>query len=384
MRFRKAFGFDNNRFDKHFDRHSDSHDSRHEGRRDFFDRRDNDHNDRSHARNDHHDRHDHGRHDHGRKFWHHDDKSDSSHDASAAPAEAPEGADTVTWTLEGPKNVTVEITAHADDDGNVVFNYELTGGTADLNGFFVDLDNDGGAISQLGRNNSMTGVDSDGDTLDGFDFAQTIGTTGQCDDNTTEGAVVVSMENLGISDLAELADAELGIRVNGTGRLADGSMKLADTGTFVEGDATDAEEPMSVVLDFPDMEAPISVLTLAFVQQGGVDAGDFDSNGLRIVDLNLEGDMPTDLDVFVEQLVDDLIASDSYLTDDSYLKAVVLGGEGVASDYYLYGGVNANGEEADVMPQGAFIDPVNGMVAPSSLIDDSYTVAMNEDHFVFA
>ncbi|MDB6178653.1 hypothetical protein PAF17_14215 [Paracoccus sp. Z330] len=383
MSFRKAFRFDHNRFEKHFDRH--------EGRKDFSSRWDSDRNDRKHWKND--DDRGHSRHDHDNKFWHRHDRDDR-HDDSTAPSEAPEGADVVTWTLEAQKGVTVEITAHADDNGNVVFNYELTNGRSDLNGFYLDLDNDGGDINAIQRGNNMFGSDTDGDKLDGFDFAKAIGTVGGCDKDTTEGHVVMSMKDLGISDLAELASAELGMRATGMGRKGHDSAKMAATGTFVEAEDTtdpvdpvdpiDPEEPMSLVLDFPDLETPITVLTLAFVQQDGIAGGDFDQNGLRIIDISLTGDHPTDLDLFIEGLVENLVAADSYLNEDSHLKAVLLGGDGVESDYYLYGGVNGNGEEPDTLPYGASIDPVDGMVRPTSLIDDSYEVATNGDVFLFA
>ena len=86
-------------------------------------------------------------------------------------------AGTAKWTLSSG-DVTVEVTATLDGAGNVTFNYELVSGIADLNGFFIDIGNDGGAISKIAGGNNMNGSDADGDKLDGFDFAQALGSVG--------------------------------------------------------------------------------------------------------------------------------------------------------------------------------------------------------------
>lgn len=370
MGFRNAIRFNN----KHFDRH--------EGRRDHSDRWDSDRHDRKHWKHDE---------ERGRKFWHRDDKKDQQ-DESASQDNVPENADVVTWSLEA-KGVRVEITAHADENGNVIFNYDLTEGRADLTGFFLDLDNDGGATKSLGRGNGMRGRDSDGDKMDGFDFAETLGSSGRCAPKTTEGEVVMSMEQLGISDLSELATAELGIRATGLGRCGNDKLKMANTGTFVQGQGEDATdpvepdepaEPISLVLDFPDMGGPIKVLTLAFLQPGGIEGGDFDQNSLRVIDVKLEGAHPSDLDLFIERLIEEMVAVDPYLEETADLKAVGLGGEGIPTDYFLYGRFNTNGETADDLPPGVRVDPVDGLVRPLSLIEETYTVTMNEDAFLFA
>ncbi|MCT4372820.1 hypothetical protein CLG85_021935 [Yangia mangrovi] len=83
----------------------------------------------------------------------------------------------VTWQLTAG-DVSVLVTATDDGSGNITFKYELVGGIADLNGFFIDIDNDGGVFRSLGGGNNMNGSDSDGDKLDGFDFAAQIGTVG--------------------------------------------------------------------------------------------------------------------------------------------------------------------------------------------------------------
>ena len=61
---------------------------------------------------------------------------------------------TMTWTDTDPasptfgETVTVEITATETEDG-VQFHVELVEGQADLNGFFLDIDNDGGELDAV-------------------------------------------------------------------------------------------------------------------------------------------------------------------------------------------------------------------------------------------
>jgi len=139
--------------------------------------------------------------------------------------------DSVKWTLTSG-DVTVEVIATDDGFGNITFTYELVSGIADLNGFFIDIGNDGGDISKLSGGNNMKGSDSDGDRLDGFDIAEEIGTVGGNDEDTTSGTLTFTMAELGISSLAELADAEIGIRATSVGEDREDSLKLADTGTY--------------------------------------------------------------------------------------------------------------------------------------------------------
>ena len=142
-------------------------------------------------------------------------------------------ADSVVWTLTFGAE-TVVVTATADSSGNLTFQYELTSGTADLIGFYIDVDNDGGAITGLGQGNNMNGsATNGGESLNGFDHAEIIGTTGGNDPDNTSGSITgYTLGQFGYSTLSELAATQIGIRAQSVGEDRSGSLKLAGTGEF--------------------------------------------------------------------------------------------------------------------------------------------------------
>jgi hypothetical protein len=114
-------------------------------------------------------------------------------------------------------------------NGEVVFTIEHISGNADIQGFFVDVGNDGGAITSVGsKSNNMNGSSNDGDKLDGFDYATSLGTVGGSDANYTSPGTSKSFTIAGITSLDQLDGAQLGIRATSTGPDGSGSLKLAE------------------------------------------------------------------------------------------------------------------------------------------------------------
>lgn len=334
-------------------------------------------------------RHDNDR-DHGQK--HHDDAHDSGDQPVAGNLLTGES---VSWTLQG-KGVTVEITAMLDDMGNVVLSYEKTGGTADLNGLYIDIGNDGGPISSLGCGNNMRGSDTDGDKLDGFDFAQKLGSTGGHDADNTSGTVVVSMADLGITSLEELAESEIGVRATSVGESRECSVKLADTGEYHKEDApTDpcdqdsGDGSVTDTGDFPNGHAPATRLTLVFAPETDGEGnwwpatGDQNDDWYYTVQINLSGDVSTDPDDYFQQLVADLTAADANVGDTSIVKGVFIETDCDDTDFFYYY-YNANSTLPDELPHGFEIDPIDGTVGPVAMIDASFDATYIDDTFVFA
>jgi hypothetical protein len=84
-------------------------------------------------------------------------------------------AGTATWTFTAG-DVEVKVVATIVG-GEVVFNFEVVKGTADLNGAFFDWMGDGGSVKNVEgeKANNMNGSDSDGNKILGFDEAVKLG-----------------------------------------------------------------------------------------------------------------------------------------------------------------------------------------------------------------
>lgn len=350
-----------------------------------------------------------GEHDHGHRksaaSWQHEDRDSGhrhdrghhdrdggkhdSHDTGSAivPGELQTDS-SVCWTLQG-KGVTVEITAMLDDKGNVVLSYELTEGQADLNGLYLDIGNDGGPISSLGCGNNMRGSDTDGDKLDGFDFAQKLGSTGGHDADNTGGTVVVSMADLGITSLAELADSEIGVRATSVGESRDCSVKLADTGELCE-DEKEPTDPGNGGGEgfFPTADCGATRLTLVFSPEtdGAGNwfpaTGDQNEDWYYTVQINLSGDVPKDADDYIQQLLADLNAADVNIHDGSNLKGMFIESDCGETGYYAYG-YSENGDAPDDLPGGFEISLVDGTVGPTLVIDATFSATATGDAFLF-
>lgn len=383
MTFGKYSGHNGGRFNKSYDRYDN--DDRYSGNRYGNGRRDDD-DDRGHGR-DKYSKHDDDRgYGHGRdKPWKDRDDNDDAPEAGNLQTE-----NFVSWTLDA-KGVTIDVTAMLDDKGNVVFSYELNEGRADLTGFYLDLNNDGGKITSVGCGDDMRGRDAEGHRLDGFDFAQKIGKPGGRDGQTTEGQVVVSLEELGVSSLEELAGAELGIRATSVGKCGSDSLKLAETGTYTETTPGPDLPGGEIILNFPNNEAGPTTLTLVYGAHYSEELGDWqqpygDQNEDWLYSIQLKTDvaLPTDLDSYIEILLEDLRAVDANVTDHSLLKGVFIEAPGAATDFYYYSVYNANGEESDNIPGDFTIDPETGEVLSPELIDVSYDLSATGDQFLFA
>lgn len=305
----------------------------------------------------------------------------------------------VKWTLTAG-DVTVEVVAMQNDAGEIVFSYELLSGIADLNGLYLDLGNDGGDIRKLEGGNNMNGSDTDGDKLDGFDWAAIIGTVGGSDADTTSGTktmTLAEMAKLGITSLADLDGAEIGIRATSVGEDREDSLKLADTGTYCDPEP-EPEDPcdqdsgdgsVTDTGDFPNGHAPATRLTLVFAPETDGEGnwwpatGDQNDDWYYTVQINLSGDVSTDPDDYFQQLVADLTAADANVGDASIVKGVFIETDCDDTDFFYYY-YNANSTLPDELPHGFEIDPIDGTVGPVAMIDASFDATYVDDTFVFA
>ncbi|MBI2235210.1 MAG: VWA domain-containing protein, partial [Micavibrio aeruginosavorus] len=150
----------------------------------------------------------------------------------------------------------VKITVDAVESASgVTFTIKLVEGIADLNGFFLDIGGDGGAIYSIGSSgNNMSGASS------GFDYGYVLGSVGGNDADVTTATVTVS----GI-DLADLEDAIVGIRATSVGECRDASVKL--TGVVDVETETHVTDPVCSIDQFQytlaDGDGDTSVATLS-------------------------------------------------------------------------------------------------------------------------
>lgn len=310
----------------------------------------------------------------------------------------------VKWVLESSE-ATVEVTATLDGAGNVVFSYELVRGIADLNGFFIDINNDGGSITRIGTNsNNMNGSDTDGDRLNGFDYAAVLGTVGGNDADNTSGTVTVPLSLLNITTLAQLANAEIGIRATSVGEDRDGSVKMADTGTVCVDEPEDlCDRPLdgsSVDGYVPMQTAQITALTFTFYHVSDDPAGPYsptpgDTSGdwYYTVTVNVPAEMGEDPDAYLTDILDLLAATDPYVdaafaaleNDNHYTKSVIVTDcHGNRENYAIE--LNDNGEAPDDLPWTVFNDTDHVLDAATDIAghtEATYDLAISGDAFVF-
>lgn len=135
-------------------------------------------------------------------------------------------AEYVLWTLTDG-DVVVEATATVDALGNITFAFQLVSGSGDINGLYIDINNDGGPITSLGGGNNMQGAG------DGFDFAVELGSVGGNDADVTAGTVSgFTLAQFGVADLEELAASEIGFRLTSVGDDREDSLKLVAVGEY--------------------------------------------------------------------------------------------------------------------------------------------------------
>jgi hypothetical protein len=189
--------------------------------------------------------------------------------------------------------------------GQVVFTIKHITGNADIQGFFVDLGNDGGAITSVGsKSNNMNGSSNDGTKLDGWDYGTALGTVGGSDANYTTPNTEKSFTIAGITSLAQLDGAQLGIRATSTGADGQGSLKLADV--------VELPPPPPPIDHFPPRTQDISHVDFYMDKDGD---GDVDV----YVRVNTSAAVNDDLDTW-------------YQTALNFIKSADLTGDGVGND----------------------------------------------------
>lgn len=265
-------------------------------------------------------------------------------------------------TFTDASGVTIEVYATQTADG-VKFELKSTGTETnfDLNGFFIDYGNDGGSLTHVEgyKSINMNGSSSDGDKLDGWDEAIFLGQVGGKDGFQTTAEFTVP----GIT-LADLADAELGLRVTSVGD-AGGSLKLNTT----VPNPVPEDVPSD---DFPTWPQDISNVVLYFTDDAGEDSAPKDGDGYYLVKID---DVPKiandDLDTWIQDALTAL-----GMTDEHLLGAAIKGGNDAGStQFYAYGDHNENGTAPDPIPDGApgiETPPAQGQV-PGNEIDLTVT-----------
>jgi hypothetical protein len=223
--------------------------------------------------------------------------------------------------------VKIEISAMETEDG-VMFQIKLLEGVADLNGFFIDIDNDGGDVTSIGsKANNMNGSDCEGVKLDGFDFAWVLGTVGGNDDDYTSGFVFLKGYTLD-----DVYGAQLGIRATSVGDDRDGSLKLTAI----------AEEPEPPCDNFPELTRDISHITLYFKYDTLVATppkGDVGGDGYYTVKIDEwpDGiDGTRDLDDNFDAILAWVIANDPYVGEDTVFVGVAIKAGNVEGAGNLY------------------------------------------------
>lgn len=313
---------------------------------------------------------------------------DPSTPAPTNPAPTTPDASSVTWKLQAGSTV-VDVTATLDGKGNVVFSYSSNNSSIDLTGFYLDVNNDGGRYAAANLTDWMVGYDSDGDRMDGFDFATTIGTRWGCDANNTGGQLTVSMSKLGIDSLSDLNGAELGFNATiGSGWFKQG-LRLADTGTANFPDAGGVDgEPVAGFIEMADSQ--IDKLILSFYVNGDPVAhtGDLNGDWYYSVEVIVPAELSEDPDAYLDQLVAELMETDPNLGANSGLRSVIVFEEdGDINNYSTHAYTNPNGEAPDGLPWYLFNDPDAILDSTTNIaggIESSFDLSLSGDEFILA
>ncbi|MCT4372819.1 hypothetical protein CLG85_021930 [Yangia mangrovi] len=199
------------------------------------------------------------------------------------------------------------------------------------------------------------------------------------DADTTCGTISYTLAQLGVDNLEDLADAEIGIRATSVGEDREGSLKLADTGEY----QPPCEEPSD---DFPEWSQNISNLTLIFNQTAGDTKPKSELDGYYTVKIDVPEELGDDPDAYIEDLLSALISHDPNLDSDADLMGIVIKGGLATTQYFAYGDYNSNGTAPDPLPEGiGFSLPGDkGNVEPINNIDTGYVLSLSGDDFLFA
>jgi hypothetical protein len=225
------------------------------------------------------------------------------------------------------------------------------GERADLNGFFIDFGNNGGALTYVGtKSNNMNGSDCDGVALDGFDKGVVLGTVGGSDTDYNDGSFTIS----GIT-LAQLEGAQLGIRATSV-------VTLDGSGVTSLKMSAIAHIPPPPEDDFPTWPQDISNIVLYFKDDATTldtkpqnpppgPTGDGDGYYLVKID-NWPGAAGDDVDDSIAAILA-YLQQQGLIAADTDLCGVAIKGGTQTTQFYAYGAHNTNGTAADTIPAGA-------------------------------
>jgi hypothetical protein len=255
---------------------------------------------------------------------------------------------TTSWEISGG-GVTIEVTAEVVN-GNVVLSYKIVEGEGDLNGIFIDWKDDGGDSSQIGsKANNMNGSDENGFKLNGFDWAEELGSVGGNDEDHTEGTVSFSLDELREylcldADATEaqimeaLAGARIGFRLTSVGEDREDSLKLTGTGEYDPGNGGDD--------DFFE-EWPQDISNAVFyIDTTGDGEWDLAIKIDNFPDDDEIGWISNDMDDFYACMFEYIKHKDDRVDDDSVLIGVSIKGGKVDDAFFLIEG-DTNGPLPD-------------------------------------
>ncbi len=257
-------------------------------------------------------------------------------------------AETLLTTVTYGSGIEIKVYAEQTDAG-VLFRVQSTGTDQhyDINGLFVDLGNDGGAITAASaeydfkgaQSINLTGADSfDGTKFDGWDSVFALGRAGLKDGSVQAATEDLNGDRLFISGLTleDLAGAQVGLRITSVESLGGGSLKLANE---VPDDFPPPPEN-----NFPDSPpGPISEITLYF----NTTDGDTNGDGVYTVKIDAVQAPDQDLDSFFGDIVAYLTQNDPVVAANAgdLLGATVQYGSEPAQFYAI-----DNNPDADPLP----------------------------------
>ncbi len=186
------------------------------------------------------------------------------------------GATSETLVLaDAASGVKIEVDAVQTATG-IQFTIDLVDGIADLNGFFLDLQGNGGPIITLGGGNTMSGTA-------GFDYAVVIGTVGGNDADTTHAVVTINGLTIG-----DLENAKIGIRATSVGDCREDSLKLVGDIIVETHDCGCGEDQFVYTLQ--DRDGDTSTANITFECTPDTDVGITVNNGTDKICIKEDGE----------------------------------------------------------------------------------------------
>lgn len=282
------------------------------------------------------------------------------------------------YNLDG---LSFEIRVFEDPDNAGCFLAEIKviSGFADFNAVYVADDTMSGASASIKGALNMNGAE--GSSYEGepvqWDSAQKLSDAGLGKLGADKPTYLTAGESMTIKldGVTSLDSVEyLGIRATSTSTPA-GSIKTVDQGELID--------PPVPADDFPAWGQDISHVTFVFKQdagdvKGGGGNGNNSPDGYYTVKIDGWDDQAPiggdDLDTYIGNIIDYLIANDQFIFNDSTLCGVVIKGGLQVTNFYAYGDNNLNGTDPDPLPAGLGFT-LNGTKdgeQPPNAIDTSY------------